>query len=87
MGFRSWNIFDLEHVSALQARRGDDLARLVGEWSPAEGWYLSKTLPKTFELERVLGVKGVPGWYPGSLKEWPCRLYDGMIKVARTPVP
>ena len=86
MGFRSWNIFDLEHVSALQAR-GDDLARL-GEWSAAEGWYLSKTLPKTVELERVLGVKRVPGWYPGSLKEWPCGPYvDGMIKVARTPVP
>lgn len=48
MGFQSWNIFDLEHVSALQ------------------GWYLSKTLPKNFELERFC-ARGLRRKIVGSL--------------------
>ena len=74
MGFRLWSIFDLEHVSALQAHnRGDDggssrgrprliPSRLVKNDVSAQGWYLSKTLPKNFDLERALF--GGPFWCP-----------------------
>eukprot|EP00435_Cladocopium_sp_Y103_P005646 s1357_g1.t2 len=52
MGFRSWNIFDLEHVSALQ------------------GWYLSKTLPKNFDLERFC-ARGLRRRIVGSVASAP----------------